>query len=147
MHNNIFVILKKYLVFGEEREKLKREALEEWYNRILEKVDTDGYVFCAFSDGNRCYEMYEYFKETIEVTAKSLELLFNYILDKKCFPRSWSMGSIIPVYKKGDPTDSNNYRGITLVSCFAQLFTTIFNERLQKWTDENDILTDAQFGF
>ena len=49
--------------------------------------------------------------------------------------------------KKGDPPDPNNYRGITLVSCFTKLFTVILNERLQQWAQENDVLTDAQVSF
>jgi len=34
-----------------------------------------------------------------------------------------------------------------LISCFAKLFTTVINTRLQVWVKENDIQTDAQFGF
>ena len=90
---------------------------------------------------------YEYFIEGIDILDKPLEILFNYILDKQCFPKSWSKGVIIPVYKKGDNTDVNNYRGITLISCFAKLFTTVINERLKKWSVVNDIITDVQFGF
>jgi len=54
---------------------------------------------------------------------------------------------IIPIHKKGDQSDPNNYRGITLTSCFAKLFTIVLNERLKSWADENSVLTDAQFGF
>ena len=79
--------------------------------------------------------------------SKPLEILFNYIMDKKCFPRSWASGVIIPIHKRGDITDPNNYRGITLISCFAKLFTSILNERLKQWAETNDILTDAHFGF
>ncbi|XP_060568014.1 uncharacterized protein LOC132726684, partial [Ruditapes philippinarum] len=53
---------------------------------------------------------YEYFLEGIDVLDKPLEILFNYILDKQCFPKSWSKGVIIPVFKKGDNADVNNYR-------------------------------------
>ena len=76
-----------------------------------------------------------------------MEILFNHILNTQKFPVSWSTGVIIPLYKKGESSDPNNYRGITLISCFAKLFTVILNERLKKWSAQNDILTDAQFGF
>jgi hypothetical protein len=46
-------------------------------------------------------------------------------------------GMVIPVFKKGDNADVlNNYRCITLISCFAKLFTIIINERLKKWSIE-----------
>lgn len=91
--------------------------------------------------------IYEYFKETENLLIEPLTLLFNYILDKQTFPKSWSKGVVIPVFKKGDPCNPNNYRGITLVSCFGKLFTVCINQRLKKWTEKYDILTNAQFGF
>jgi len=57
--------------------------------------------------------------------------LKHYILDKQSFPKAWATGAIIPIYKKGDKTDHNNYRGITLIRCFAKLFTAIINDRLK----------------
>ena len=42
---------------------------------------------------------------------------------------------------------TNSYGGISLVSCFAKLFNTTLNKRLKEWTEPNDKITDAQFGF
>ena len=43
--------------------------------------------------------------------------LFNKILDTGVYPEAWTVGLIIPIYKKkGDRMDSNNYRGVTLLS-------------------------------
>ena len=53
----------------------------------------------------------------------------------------------MPLHKKGDLDDPNNYRGITLISCFAKLFTSVLNERLKTWAQDTDNNTDAQFGF
>jgi hypothetical protein len=40
-----------------------------------------------------------------------------------------------------------NYRGISLVSHIGKLFTSTINTRLMKWSEDNSVLTDAQFGF
>ena len=74
----------------------------------------------------------------------------NYLIifwRKKSFPKQWSNGIIKPIYKKGDPNEPSNYRAITLVSCLGKLYTSIVNERLKKWALQNDVITDAQFGF
>ena len=84
--------------------------------------------------------IYEYFKEGIDILEDPLEKLFNYILHKQTFPRSWSRGVIIPVFKKGDKSDPNNYRGISLICCFCKLFMSILNESVKKWTVENDVI-------
>ena len=54
---------------------------------------------------------------------------------------------MVPIHKKGDLDDPNNYRGITLLSCFAKLFTSILNERLKTWSGDTGNTSDAQFGF
>ena len=63
------------------------------------------------------------------------------------FPQTWTNGIIVPILKKGDVNNTDNYRGITLLSCLGKLFTQVLNDRIRKWAMENDISTDAQFGF
>lgn len=57
------------------------------------------------------------------------------------------MGVIIPLFKKCNTNDVNNYMGITLVSNLAKIFTNVLNNRLFRWSDDNGIISDAQFGF
>ena len=89
----------------------------------------------------------EYFIKSSNILCGHLEILFNRILDSKEFPSVWTKGIIIPLHKKGSTDDTNNYRGITLVSCFGKIFSSILNDRLQNWATANSANTDAQFGF
>ena len=89
----------------------------------------------------------EYFIETIDVLSGQLCKLFNKIIDTGFYPVSWSLGIIVPLHKKGDVNDVNNYRGITLVSCLSKLFTSVINRRLDSLCKENNIISDVQFGF
>ena len=89
----------------------------------------------------------EYFIETIDIIAPHLCDIFNSILDSGIFPKKWCEGIIIPLFKKGDKNCPSNYRGITLLSCFSKLFTTVINKRLNLFCDENNSRSDAQFGF
>ena len=45
--------------------------------------------------------------------------LFNYMYTKSVYPSNWTKGVIVPVSKKGDLSDVNNYSGITLTSIFS----------------------------
>ena len=67
--------------------------------------------------------------------------LFNGILTSGIFPNSWLTAVLIPVFKKGDQRDPNNYRGISLASCLAKLFTNIINNRLIEWSKAYDTIT------
>ena len=54
---------------------------------------------------------------------------------------------MIPLHTRGDIHEVNNYRGITLESCISKLYTCVLNKRLSDWSEKNDIISDAQFGF
>ena len=88
----------------------------------------------------------EYIKTTFEIYKNIYLNLFNLILQTGCFPEEWAIGLIIPIFKnKGNKNDPNNYRGITLISCLAKLFTTILNNRLKSYLE--NILLENQAGF
>ena len=49
--------------------------------------------------------------------------------------------------KKGEHTDPDNYKGITLLSVLGKVFTIILNKRITKWTENNKIIVENQAGF
>ena len=62
--------------------------------------------------------------------------LFNIIFDSGFVPDSWTLGDILSVYKnKGDIRHPENYRPITILSCFGKLFTSVLNIRITKYVE------------
>jgi hypothetical protein len=51
----------------------------------------------------------------------------------------------VPIHKKGDKTDCNNYRGISLLPTTYKIFSNILLSRLTPYADE--IIGDHQCGF
>ena len=73
----------------------------------------------------------EHIKSTIYMMLPIYTKLFNLILDTGIIPESCTIGVIKPIYKnKGDPKAPENYRPITLLSCFGKLFTLMIDSRL-----------------
>ena len=90
----------------------------------------------------------EHLKESIDFISYPSEKLFNYILEKKkAFQNNGRKGSSSPFIKREIQTNLATNRAITLVSCLGKLYTSIVNEGLKKWELQNDVITDAQFGF
>ena len=89
----------------------------------------------------------EFLKCSKNDIGKSLTHLFNTILSSGNYPEDWSFGFITPIHKKGNKTDPENYRGITVLSCLGKLFNSILNNRLIKYLEDNNILKDEQAGF
>ena len=90
----------------------------------------------------------EYIKCTSEPLRPIYVQLFNFVLNTGIVPEKWVEGMIMPIYKnKGDPLNPENYRPITLLSCLGKLFTSVLNDRLSNYLDENCILYKNQAGF
>ena len=90
----------------------------------------------------------EHIKSTIHMLMPIYTKLFNLILDTGIIPESWTIGVIKPIYKnKGNPKAPENYRPITLLSCFGKLFTLIINNRLNKYCEEHNTINRCQAGF
>ena len=89
----------------------------------------------------------ELLKHGKEALKGPLTILFNNILISGRYPTLWSHGLIIPIFKKDDPSNPENYRGITLLSAMGKIFTSIMNSRLCDYLIEKGIITPEQCGF
>ena len=89
----------------------------------------------------------EFIKEGKNILLPLFCNLFNAVLYSGWYPEIWVKSVLVPLFKKGPVEDAGNYRGISLVSHVGKLFTSTLYNRLIKWSNENSILTDAQFGF
>ncbi|OMH83726.1 hypothetical protein AX774_g2740 [Zancudomyces culisetae] len=56
-------------------------------------------------------------------------------------PKRWSTSIVVPVPKKGDLTDPNNYRGISLIPTMVKLVAKIVATRLNK--EDNRVKLDC----
>ena len=90
----------------------------------------------------------EFLKHSAVKMVAVITSLFNLIFKSGKMPKVWAFGQISPIYKgKGNTSDPNNYRGITVISCFAKLFTSIINKRVCAFLEENSLLGNEQAGF
>ena len=72
-------------------------------------------------------------------------MVFVSIWNKEELPEQWKESIIVPIHKKGDKTDCNNYRGISLLSTISKILSYILLSRLTPYAEE--IIGDRQCGF
>ncbi|CAL4250842.1 unnamed protein product, partial [Meganyctiphanes norvegica] len=57
------------------------------------------------------------------------------------------IAKVIPIYKKGDSTQVNNYRPISILNTINKIFEKILHSRMIKYIKDFNILYKYQFGF
>jgi hypothetical protein len=67
------------------------------------------------------------------------------IWNKEELPEEWKESIIVPIHKKGDKTDCNNYWGISLLPTTYKILSNILLSRLIPYAEE--IIGDHQGGF
>ena len=104
---------------------------EETFDDILDCEITEQEVRNAIrhlkagkSAGPDCI-LAEMLKVTEPVVVPDLKNTFYVLFDKGVFPEEWSKAIIIPLQKKGDKNNPDNYRGISLLDvteCIVYMF-------------------------
>ena len=72
---------------------------------------------------------------------------FNKLFSSGSYTIEWTKAIIVPLHKKFDINDVDNYRGISLLNVLSKVFTHTVNRRLTEWVESNNVISDAQAGF
>jgi hypothetical protein len=78
----------------------------------------------------------ELMKAEDETSYSEIHRLICSIWNKEELPQQWQESIIVPIYKKGDKTDCNNYRGISLLSTAYKILSNILLARLTPYVNE-----------
>jgi CRISPR/Cas system-associated protein endoribonuclease Cas2 len=89
----------------------------------------------------------EFFKNALCAIVPFFLRFFNVLFEKGIYPENWTQSIMLPLYKKGDPNNPSNYRGISLTDISGKIYGTIINRRIQNWVNENNITGECQAGF
>jgi hypothetical protein len=79
-----------------------------------------------------------------EILLSEIHKLVNSVWNKGELPGQWKESIIVPIDKKDDKTDCNNYRGMSLLSTSYKILSNILFSRLVPYIDE--IIGDHQCG-
>ena len=76
-----------------------------------------------------------YVKISKHIISPLLCKLFNLAITQGIYPNALKLAEVIPIYKKGDVNNINNYRPVSILSQFNKIF------------EKFNLLSDHQFGF
>ena len=84
----------------------------------------------AFSSGLILNEFLKYSYSKCKILT-AYTRLFNIVFSSGFVLDEWSKGIISSDKSKGDTANPDNYRGITILSCFGKLFTAVLKKYLE----------------
>jgi hypothetical protein len=79
--------------------------------------------------------------------AYPLWKIFHQSIRESSLPAAWKSSIVVPIYKKGSRYDPLNYRPISLTSVTCKCLERVLVQHLTAYLEDNNILTDHQFGF
>ena len=78
---------------------------------------------------------------------KPLEMIFKSCLNQGIFPAEWKKANVVPVHKKGDHKCVENYRSVSRLSVFSNIFERlIYNAMFEHFLD-NSLISSNESGF
>ena len=89
----------------------------------------------------------EFLRCNVDTISNILQVLFKKIWLEENVPEDWRRGLIIKLPKKGNLTDPNNWRGITLLPVASKVFLKVIHQRISQVFEEKSIIEDEQAGF
>ena len=88
-----------------------------------------------------------FYKEIGRQISSPLAEIFSLSMSSGKLPDIWRTAHITPIFKKGDPTDPNNYRPISLTVVPCRIMEKIVRTTMMHFVIDNNLIGDDQYGF
>ena len=86
-------------------------------------------------------------KNVADYISEPLCKIFNYSIQNSTFPSMWKKSSVIPIHKKNDTKDKQNYRPVSSLCNVSKVFERLIYDKLYTFLISNNLLTDKNSGF
>ena len=88
-----------------------------------------------------------FIKITRFVIVPYLNLFLDFVFTESIFPSTCKVARVVLVYKMGAKDDMNNYRPISILTCFSKSIEKILYARLYKFLKKHNVVCKNQYGF
>ena len=85
--------------------------------------------------------------EIVEQISIPLATVFNLSIEEGVVPLAWKEANIIPLFKKGSRSKSENNRPVSLTSVVCKLLERLIKDHLVDFLVKNNLINPSQHGF
>ena len=131
-----------------ENENVYRESESNFLFKTVTSLDVSKIIHCL---KNKPCHISTYSAKVLKyisaIVSPFLAVIINMSLSTGIFPDMLKLARVVPILKSGDSTDVNNYRPISVLPILSKIFERVVHAQLQAYLDENNLLSDCQYGF
>ena len=102
-------------------------------------------------DGKQSGDIFHIPPDLVKLSGQTLSqiltIIFNFSIKDGCFPAAMKPAKILPMHKGDSVLAVGNYRPISILPILSKIFERLIYNRLIKFINDNNILTELQFGF
>lgn len=106
----------------------------------LEKLDVNK---CPGLDEIHPKLLYEIRKNV----GKPLARMFKFSLEAGSVPLEWREAGVVPLFKKGNKSEPENYRPVSLTSLICKIMESILKDSILNHLDKFSLIKESQHGF
>ena len=89
-------------------------------------------------------KLWKEMKSNISVTIANY---INAMIYSEIYPNTLKVARIKPLHKGGDKTDSNNYRGISILPTINKVWERVIYDKIENYLEKYDLFDELQYGF
>ena len=86
-------------------------------------------------------------KSIFKILVEQITHIFNLSMKTGSFPNSWKQALVVPIPKTGDLSSVANFCPISLLPQPGKLLEKLVHNKLSKYIEDNDLLSNKQHGF
>ena len=86
-------------------------------------------------------------KEGIDNFSEALAMLYSKSIVSGEIPDDWKEANVTALFKKGEKSDPENYRPISLTSVVSKLLEKLIKKSLVLYLENNNLLNESQHGY
>ena len=88
-----------------------------------------------------------FMQKVVNEISSPLHHIFARSFAEGTVPQQLKVAKVVPVFKSGRKDLMDNYRPISLLSCYSKIIEKIVCSRLTSFLDTNNLITNSQYGF
>jgi hypothetical protein len=137
--NSPMTYLKKFITSNKNSFFLRPTTPQEVHSLILQLANSNTKDIYDISS--------KVLKISIDFISYPLHIIINSCFEEGYFPEQLKKSKIVPIFKKGNKEEVQNYRPIAIVPALSKIFELAIKIRLTDYFDKQGFFSERQYGY